>query len=58
MCDRPVTHHPPVGEPGLVTDEGGVFWVPPPQERVCADVTLTLACGKVPVRHSKVLVAC
>lgn len=56
-CSRPVTHHPPIGEPGLVTDEGGVVWVASPQERVCADVTLSLPCGKVPVWNSKVLIA-
>ena len=56
MC-RPVTHHPPSGESGLVTDEGGVVRVSAPQHRVGAHVTVTLPRGKVPVRDCKVLIA-
>lgn len=52
-----VTHHAPSGEPGLVADERRVFWVSAPQQRVGAHVALTLACGKVPVRDCKVLIA-
>lgn len=53
----PVTHHPPSGEPGLVTDEEGVVWVSASQQSVSTHITLTLPCGKVPIWDCKILIA-
>lgn len=53
----PVTDHRPSGEPGLAADEGGVVGISASEHRVSANITLSLACGEVPVRNCKVLIA-
>lgn len=58
ILNKPVTHNPPSGEPGLVADEGGVVRVPASQQGVGAHVTLLLPRGKVPEGDPEVLVAC
>lgn len=53
----PVTDNFPAGEPGVLTDQGRVVWSCCPKQLVCTHVTLVPPGGKVPVGHSKGLIA-